>query len=223
MKKIKKAFSFVELIVVVAILAIITASSTMYFWNTIDKLNINNAISNIEFQIQALDNKVSSREIFDYEINFFKDKNYYVIYENIFDNNYKLKLDSFNESNKIWNFKIISWYNSNTWAIKFYKWYKFIKQDQKTWDQIFTWSFSEITNYKLTWSYSWTILNKIYFNYFNNNLILKQINTNNSSNLGSVKIQNILWKKIFNNDVSTNKIDLYFENNSWTWKLELKE
>jgi len=42
--------------------------------------------------LKDLDNKINNREIFDYEVVFEKNKNYFLINENIFDLDNKLEL-----------------------------------------------------------------------------------------------------------------------------------
>ena len=208
MKKIK-AFTFIELMIVISILAILSVAWIMSFGDKIDSLKANSILSEISWNIWDLDNKVSNKQIFDYEIIFEKDKNYYQINENIFDTDYQLKLDSID--NNILNLKINNWLNSWSGTIKIYQWYKFEKQDTKNWDKTFTGSFLENKNYRVTWTYSWSILNNLEINNYWNNFILIKIDPNIWPDLNKINIKNILWKKQFWNSDSINKIVLTFE------------
>lgn len=208
MKKIK-AFTFIELMIVISILTILSVAWIMSFWDKIDGLKANSILSEISWNIWDLDNKVANKQIFDYKIIFEKDKNYYQINENIFDTDYQLKLDSID--NNILNLKINNWLNSWSGTIKIYQWYKFEKQDTKNWDKTFTGSFLENKNYRVTWTYSWSILNNLEINNYWNNFILIKIDPNIWPDLNKINIKNILWKKQFWNSDSINKIVLTFE------------
>ena len=74
-------FSFVEVIVVVAIISIIWA---MWIWNFLTfykNQEFSSKISNLETFLKQEDLKVKSKEIFDYEIDFKKWENYFLVYE----------------------------------------------------------------------------------------------------------------------------------------------
>lgn len=85
-------FSFVEVIVVVAIISIIWA---MWIWNFLTfykNQEFSSKISNLETFLKQEDLKVKSKEIFDYEIDFKKWENYFLVYENIFDEKNNVKI-----------------------------------------------------------------------------------------------------------------------------------
>ena len=85
-------FSFVEVIVVVAIISIIWA---MWIWNFLTfykNQEFSSKISNLETFLKQEDLKVKSKEIFDYEIDFKKWENYFLVYENIFDEKNHVKI-----------------------------------------------------------------------------------------------------------------------------------
>lgn len=210
-----KAFSLIELIVVISIIAIISSSGMFYYNNFVEKLKISNSVSEIKSDLDSLDNKISKREIFDYELYFEKDKPYYLNFENVFDLDVSLQFNSLDLNSWIWVISF-SWANSWTWSIKYYENYKFKKQEEIDYNWTFTWSFLEYQNYKILWSFSGQILNNINLNYFDRNKFIRLVNINNwTSDLNSVKIKNILWKKVFWNNESINKIILTFEDNIW--------
>lgn len=97
-------FSFVEVIVVVAIISIIWA---MWIWNFLTfykNQEFSSKISNLETFLKQEDLKVKSKEIFDYEIDFKKWENYFLVYENIFDEKNNVKIA--NKSEKEISLKI---------------------------------------------------------------------------------------------------------------------
>lgn len=97
-------FSFVEVIVVVAIISIIWA---MWIWNFLTfykNQEFSSKISNLETFLKQEDLKVKSKEIFDYEIDFKKWENYFLVYENIFDEKNNVKI--VNKSEKEISLKI---------------------------------------------------------------------------------------------------------------------
>ena len=97
-------FSFVEVIVVVAIISIIWA---MWIWNFLTfykNQEFSSKISNLETFLKQEDLKVKSKEIFDYKIDFKKWENYFLVYENIFDEKNNVKI--VNKSEKEISLKI---------------------------------------------------------------------------------------------------------------------
>lgn len=97
-------FSFVEVIVVVAIISIIWA---MWIWNFLTfykNQEFSSKINNLETFLKQEDLKVKSKEIFDYEIDFKKWENYFLVYENIFDEKNNVKIA--NKSEKEISLKI---------------------------------------------------------------------------------------------------------------------
>jgi hypothetical protein len=174
-------------------------------------LKFKNILWEISGDLKDLDNKINSREIFDYEVIFEKDKNFYLINENIVDLENKLELDSITAW--IWNLKISSWSNSVLASVKSYSWYKFIKEDQKNWNETFTWTILKNQNYKFEATYSWSVLNNLYITPFDKQGYIKliKIDSNIWSYLNEIKVTNILWKKKFWDNDSINKIVLTFE------------
>ena len=96
-------FRFGGVNVVVAIISIIWA---MWIWNFLTfykNQEFSSKISNLETFLKQEDLKVKSKEIFDYEIDFKKWENYFLVYENIFDEKNNVKI---NKSEKEISLKI---------------------------------------------------------------------------------------------------------------------
>jgi prepilin-type N-terminal cleavage/methylation domain-containing protein len=67
-----KAFSLIELIVVISILIIVSTSGVFYFTTFIDDLSFKKTINDVKNNFETLENKINKKEIFDYEINLSK-------------------------------------------------------------------------------------------------------------------------------------------------------
>ncbi len=210
----KNAFSFVELIIVISILSIITIFWVSSFSSQIDSLKFKSTLSKISGDIKDLDNKVNTKQIFDYEIKFIKWKKYFLISENIFDLNNKLILSNYDEDTWIIELEIQYWDSTNSGTIIIFSWYKFVKVETKNWNDTFTWAILKNIDAKFTWEYSWSILNNLYLQYFWNELKLIKIDAN-TSDLYWIKIKNVLWRKQFWDDDTINKIVLTFEDSLW--------
>lgn len=118
-----KAFTFAELIVVIAIISIVSVWWAITFFNFIEWREIKAELNKINSIVQNEDAKIDSKEVFDYLIVFSSDKSLYYIYENFFDLDYKalfdidnseIKLSKSLEENQEWysyvfeNWKVIS-------------------------------------------------------------------------------------------------------------------
>ena len=223
MKKKRKAFSLIELIIVSSILIIVSTSGVFYFTDFIEELSFKKTINSINDNLETLDNKISKKEIFDYEIEFSKWKLYYEFSENIFDLN--IHIDISNTTTETIEISF-SWATSGSWIIKYYEDYKFKKAKELMHNWTLTGNIVNPSIYKIIWSFSGNILNTINFQYFDNKKLIKlvRIDTNNNSDLNSIKISNILWKKDFWDNPTNNKAVLYFEDNNWKIEtLEIKK
>lgn len=218
MKKIIKAFSLVELIVVSSIITLITISWGFYFFDFLDNFEITNKTQNIENKIKELDLEVKNHEIFDYKIFFSTTNSWsYIIYKNIFDTKINQTINS--DLSKI-NTNNLSW---ETWFRKIYKDIKLesfsswtIKQQDK--------NFVTNYDYNIQWLASWStdvyIFNEIdivNFDKNNKNLSLIDIKENNINSIEDLEIINIWWKKSFSwtSANTINEVFIYFENK---WK-----
>jgi prepilin-type N-terminal cleavage/methylation domain-containing protein len=224
MKKILKAFTLIELIVVISIITIISASWVFYFLDFVKEQEINQKLSIIEDDLNNLDKQVKDYKIFDYELKLDTSNTwFYITYIN--------KFDSTNQTitiNSTWSWFITTGWITWSWIIKIYKNHKLFVSKEIDRINSFEFDFNETSSYKITWTNSWEILNDIELKYFsednihpenNDNLELVRISeTENWSDLWNIIIQNIWWKKVLKkwND-EYNEIYLFFEN-SWKEK-----
>lgn len=235
MKKIKKAFTLIELIVVSFIITLLSSASVFYFFDFVENKKLSQMLLLIENDILELDKKVKNYEIFDYELIFDTQtwSRFYINNINKFDSKNQ-ELEIIDTQTWSWNIKTdTSW----TWVIKIYKKHKldFINEIDRWSD--FEFNFSESSEYKITWTLSWEVLNDIELNYFSENNIsnnLKDLLLFTGINISEnkiwtwyqkIKIQNINWNKFFydsnNNEINSDIIYLFFENNSKEWFLKV--
>ena len=220
-----KAFTLIELIIVITIITFITTSSVFYFLDFVKNQEIKQRIEIIENNIKQLDSDIKKYKIFDYELSF-NTWNFswaYIIYLNKFDNKYNQTID-FNTTT--WSWIIITNTSSWTWIIKIFKKQKLFIAKEYDSSSNFEFDFNKADFYKIKATLSWETLNDININYFsddninpskNNNLDLIKISeTKDWSDIWNIKIKNIWWKKIITDWTNKyNKIYLLFENN---WK-----
>jgi len=69
-KSIVKAFTLVELIIVIAIITLISSSSVFYFLDFVKNQEINQRVQLIEDNLKKLDKDIKKYNIFDYELAF---------------------------------------------------------------------------------------------------------------------------------------------------------
>jgi len=223
----KKAFTFIELLVVSAILILISTSSVFYFFWFLDQSKLNIWINNIQDQLEELDNNVKNKDILDYEIFLKKDSLFLIEKENTLNLNNVLifswsNLDFYTGSWEL--FLDPSWVEEQALKIDIYANNKFLENFVISWNShIFYW-FSKFQNYKILWTYSWQILNNLNIKYFSESnldhkkqdyLKLIRINTDKTSDLDSIYIKNILWRKSFSDNSNSTKLYLTFDVN---WK-----
>lgn len=227
----KKAFSFIELIVVTLIIWIIWFFS---FWSFIEfykSKEFVQKINSINSFIQEKDFKIKKKKIFDYEINFKKNEKYFFSYENIFEEkalNLKQKTDNkiiFEKNNKLKNNILNKKIN-----VFIYKNWKFIKKillennkleiNYKEKETIKNEELiQENNNYEFKFFLDEEELNSIFINKFDleNNFILKEISDSKEkiNVYNSMKIENIWWrKKIFLDNLEKKEVYLFFESNN---------
>ena len=223
----KKAFTFIELLVVSAILILISTSSVFYFFWFLDQSKLNIWINNIQDQLEELDNNVKNKDILDYEIFLKKDSLFLIEKENTLNLNNILifswsNLDFYTGSWEL--FLDPSWVEEQALKIDIYANNKFLENFVISWNShIFYW-FSKFQNYKILWTYSWQILNNLNIKYFSESnldhkkqdyLKLIRIDTDKTNDLDSIYIKNILWRKSFSDNSNSTKLYLTFDVN---WK-----
>ena len=231
-KTLLKAFTLIELIIVISIITLITTSSVFYFLDFVNNQEIKQKIQLIENDLLELDKEVKNYKTFDYQLEMdtstlsWK----YIVYKNIFDLNNTQKI-LFNNSNSFtWTIRT-SWDSSFTWTLKLYKDLKLFLNTSKTWSVDYNFNFNEKQKYKMLWTLSWEVLNEIDLNYYSinnlnpntgNTINLTEINTQedkNWSNIDKLIITNIGWDKKFyswsistTNQLSENQLYLFFKN-----------
>ncbi len=233
MKEIK-AFTFIELLVTTSILIIMATSSVFYFFGFIDKVKLNTWIESVKSTIQELDKKVKNKDILDYKLFLKKNSLFMYYYSNTLNlNNILEYTGSIDYLTWSWNIEIFPKWTS-TWALKIdiYSNNKFLKDFLISWDNNLKYWFSKFKDYKISATYSWQFLNDININYFaesntnhkkQNYLKLIKIRTNKSSDLDSIYIKNILWRKIFSDNSSSIKLYLTFDVNWQEKTLEINK
>ncbi len=228
MNKILKAFTYIELIVVITIITLLSSTWVFYFNDFVKNQELTLKVNTIEEEFKDLDKKIKNNEIFDYETQLSTStwSKWYVYYINNFDilYNQKIDFDSINWSGTL----STNWNNSLTWSLKLYKKHKLYTSAVRQWDTNQDFSLIDEPFYKIVWTLSWEVLNDIYVNYFdednifpekNNLLILQSINTKTDktwTGINNIVIKNIWWTKSIIWDWNNyNELYLFFENN---WK-----
>ena len=211
----KKAFSFVEIMFVVAIIAFLSVSGVNYFNGFVDSKRIETELSLVNNKLEILNTKVKNREIYDYEVIFSWSKDFLM---------YKLN-QSTNKSNTILNIDkntknytmSSSLSNTWTWEIKIYNENK--KIFEKVIDQrsTFTWKMDSYQSYDIKSKFDiWDDLIWIFY-YSEDNLNSSGVTTNfieanTKSDKMGLKTSNFTLKK-FNS-----KNNFYSWNTLWDTK-----
>lgn len=222
----KTAFTLVELLIVIAIISILSASSIVYFNNYTDSLKIQTRLSYIYTYFEELDNEVKNKQIYDYELHLNTWSLLFYVYKNNIDNLWRVYFDSFDVLWWTWVLKT-SLTEPSQWQFKFYNDYKFIEENYLSATWTTSLNFEKFANYKILSYLSWSRVNDIFINYYdksnlektkNDLLYLQEINTKKDLtwiNYNSIIIKNILWKKEFYSWatlINTDEIYLFFDN-----------
>jgi len=230
----KKAFTLIELLLVITIIVIVTTSGTFYFFKFLDSKNINSNIEIIKNDLLNIDKKVVNYEIFDYELVFETWSLWYISYLNKFDN---INTQSINFNFNTWTW-VISTNATETWWIRIlniFKKYKLFKENILDSKDVYTGSFTDSEYYKITWNIYWKELNSIYIKYYiennvfkekENYLILDSIysDINKTYSCNKLIINNIWWKKnILCWNTPVNKAYLFFSQNWIEWYIEINK
>jgi len=224
MKKIFIAFTYIELIVVISIITILSSSWVYYFLDLAKNQELNQKINTINDNINDLEKKIINYSIFDYEIRF-STANWwlwYINYINNFDNTYNqnINLNLINWSWTLWT----NWNSSQEWNLIIYKNIKLYVNVIRQSDSLYNYYFNEKQFYKIIWTLSWETLNEIDIRYFaednvypekNNSLSLKTINTKEDKSwTGIINLSIInIWgnKSLLWDWVNTNEVYLFLE------------
>ncbi len=223
----KKAFTFIELLVVSAILILISTSSVFYFFGFLDQSKLNLWVSYIEDELKNYDKKVKNKDTTDYKIFLKKNSLFFIESENELDLSNLLVFSWSNLDFYTWSWEIfLNPLGNEDKALKIdiYADNKFLENIIIKWNTKFNYNFWKFQNYKVSWAYSGQILNNLEIKYFSDSnldhkkqdyLKLIKIDTDKSSNLDSIYIKNILWRKSFSDNPYSKELKLTFEVN---WK-----
>lgn len=211
----KKAFTLVELLVVISIIAITSIIWISSFFNFVWQQEINSKISTFEDDIKSLDKKVKNREIFDYKIVLEEWKKTYKIVENSFDLE---KFIAFSGSEIV----LENAETSDNFGLKIYKWEKL---SFSSWSLVkYNLTLDENYDYKIIWFFPDEINNIKIKNFEQNEktmFLLKLTSSNIQRN--KVMLKNILWKKFIvdNSWSNLDKLKIIFEKDGKEWSLEI--
>lgn len=227
---VKLAFTYIELLVVITIITLLSSSWVFYFLDFLKNQELSQKVNTIDDNFKDLDKRIKNYSIFDYEMQFsvWTWSLWYVYYINNFDIPYRqfVDFDSSTWSGTLWT----NWNSSQQWKFKMYKKIKLYLNTVIQSDLNFDFSFNDEPYYKIIWTLSWETLNEININYFtednlypinNNLLILSNINTKQDKsgiNISNLSIKNIWWKKSIIWDWNVfDEAYLFFDSN---WKEE---
>ena len=225
---VKLAFTYIELIVVISIITLISSSWVFYFLEFVKDQEITQEVNTISDDFNEFDKRIKSFEIFDYEIqlNTATWTLWYIDFVNNFDLPYNqyINFNSNNWSGTLWT----NWWIGQQWDLKIYKNIKLYLSESRQSNVFYNFDFNDEPFYKILWTLSWELLNEININYFtedniypekNNLLILTNINTKidkTGTGITNLSIKNIWWKKTITWDwTNINEAFLFFDNN---WK-----
>lgn len=221
-------FTYIELLVVIWIIVLISSTWVFYFLDYINEQEINQKLSLIKQDFKDLNKQINNYNVFDYEIkmNTINLKKWYIVFLNNFNIDYRQDI---NFDSETWSWTIfINWDGTINWYLKIYKNLKLILGKSIESDIIFNYDFVEDQNYTLLskiWPYN---SNEIKIKYFTENNVLKEnntflvltnINTNfdkSWTSITNLSIKNIWWKKTIIWDwISYDEVYVFFESN---WK-----
>lgn len=191
-----KAFTFVEILISITIIWIITSYGLYSFMNFYDNKRLNGKISYLSDIINENNKLVKNKEIYDYSINIKQYSKNIVIYKNIFDEKNYQTIDI------IWNSWTINFIKEEVSDSIFLKKYKNWKLSYLTWtnqeniDTDLIWN----NNYKFTSYLSWSNIS------FLNDIDIVHLDKNEE-----IKDSGVFIEKI--EDAESNIInDLYIKN-----------
>jgi len=227
----KKAFTLIELLIVISIITILTSSGVIYFFRQVSSIKLSSEIEKIVDIVDNLDSEIDNKKVLDYSLYISKNSFWFTWSIN------NLWLD--NRQNINMNFETWTWImSSNSWTIlSIYSWIKFQKNYTiDSWWQ-YEFNFWNNTDWKILANYSWSTLNNLEIFYYSpdnliinneNKLELVWINSKSDkawTNYNFIIIKNLNWKKIITSNWNNNfdKIYLFFER-EWVEKfIEIKK
>lgn len=219
-------FTFIELIVVISIISLLSVNSIFYFNDFIWKQELSYDISQLESNINDLDLEIKNQKSFDYSLYFEKGSYWYTISQNNIWNDIKQEI----------TFDTITWSGMinlspaliDIWEIKIYKWHKKIQQFIQNWSESIDIKVDDTM--EILWTFSWSTLNSLRLAFFDidketeiKNTFILDILDKNLVSQNSLTIENISWSKIYNWNNTTLEKPIYivFEKNWIESTLEL--
>ncbi len=219
----KKAFTFIELLVSISIIAIIMTSSIIYFSNTTTKIYLNNNINEIKIWLDTLDKQVDKNFISDYEVTFSKGELGFQYLTNKSYSNYNMSIAfDFNNWNWTWTTnQTVPW---TYWNYKIFQDNKFMRNWVIDATESFTGTFNNSGFYTFNWTMSGQVLNNVYLKYFaidnisdnlSKHIVLSWIysDINKTTSYNYLIIKNIAWNKsiLWNWVTSIREVYIFFE------------
>lgn len=202
MNKKKNWFSFVEIIVVVSLLAVISVSWGYYFHDFLENKQASIYTQNLQNYIEQLNTYIKSQDIYDYTADI---KDWYIVVSK--NNSWLDALLDFQTNNNQWEFFINSGWESD---ILFYSLYKNNKKiDEKNILATQTIPIEMNNNYSLSAKLNNQTINSYEIYYYDENewLQIYDIIDNNNNRINSLRIENYWWKKYYKNAQNNTIID----------------
>lgn len=233
----KQAFTLIELLIVITIITLITSWWVIYFFKQVSSLKLSSEINTIIDIVDTLNSEVESRNIVDYSINIDLANNtrWFSYTTNT------LWLDKLQELdlNSSTGIGVLSTNYTWTWSYVFktFSWIKFEWENIIDATESFSKSFLDNSEYKISWSFSGSILNNIYIKYYSDDNIvigsdnylelvkITETNDNTWTQYSSVEIKNLNWKKIikWNTGWELESVYLYFQRDGLEKFIEIKK
>lgn len=223
-----KAFTFVEIIVSITIISLISVSWIFYFNDFIGKQEIWIHIQSFKSTINNLDYKIKKQDIFDYNIFINKNSYWYTISENNIWTDYvqNIEFDTLNNSGSI----SINPADGEIWELKIYSNNKKSEQVTRNWTDTININIDKET--RIQSSLSWSTLNTLTLKYYNEQdwnqskelYILDILDSTWTNSYDSLHIRNINGKKSYYDNllqINNLPIIILFEQNWIEDKLEL--
>lgn len=201
---IQKAFTLIEILVVVTIIGLISTASTFYFIKYLDGKSIESDVELFDLEIESLDDALATRKINAYEISFTPGK-WYTYNVNAYPGERSFITTS-DFDTWVFTFDTDLSY-STSWSLKIYEWIKvkesILLDSQDTYQARFT----NAQMYTTESYFSWSLANSIGVHYFSpdnvednleKHLILESINTQqdgSGTNYLSLNVRNINGRK----------------------------
>lgn len=220
MKKNYKGFSFIELVVVVSILALTSIFTISWFSKNFEKNALLQQANSLNILLWDLDNQIGN-DITDYSLFLSTDNSFYFWTTNTY---YKNIVNEISFLWFSWTLKTNSTTNGNNY-IKLYFENKLQKNDTISFTWSYTQDFSNIWKYVIKSKSDLSNLNDIFINYFSidkeeSTINLKSIKNESENTYTWITIKNWIGQTReffdYSGNIITNKIILTFDN----WKIE---